>query len=345
MKRMTLRRMAWAPALGVALAVIAAAAAAASAEVGPPAATAPEARPEQPPSPEAGPPQGRPPEAKTGEAPRPPARRILTPDEIKELPVFSRYDDATWQKMLEKGNALLGDVKDNTFGYDEEAFYWLVYHVNRLNPELLKPDAEAVPLPTLLALPSSYRGQPVTIRGVYLSAAKFRVPVLALQKDIAYLYECTIKEHPFDQVRPVATVIVSEDPMLYLHVGDDVRVKGYFYKVRAYQGTKGEGFAPMIIGQRLEPEEPAAPGTTIAAAESRRGAGGMLSDPYLVMMIAVVLILMIAFVAVKMHARKPRPHAPGERPFQVHKFRLRRPDQIEPPGGGGTGGEGGGPKP
>jgi len=329
----------WMPALGLAWLVMAAAVAAAPSEAQP---LEPKAADAAPPAaaPEIKPAEATPPEAKPAEPPRPQARRILTPEEIKELPVFSRYDAATWDKMLQKGNTLLEDVKDNTFGYDEEAFYWLVYHVNRLKPDLLKPDEECQPYPTLVALPSSFRGQPVTIRGMYMSAYKFRVPVLALQKDIPFLFECTVKEHPADQLRPVATVITSEDPTLYLHVGDDVRIKGYFYKVRAYQGTKGEGFAPMVIAQRLEPDEGPAPG-------SRPGGpgGGPFADPYLVMMIAVVIILIIAFVAVRMQLRKPKPHAPRERPNQVHRFRLRRPDRIEPPGTGGGGSEGGRQKP
>jgi len=330
----------WMPALGLAWLVMAAAVAAAPSEAQPAEPKAAQAAPPAPAAAESKPAEAAPAEAKPAEPPRAPARRILTPEEIKELPVFSRYDAATWDKMLQKGNALLEDVKDNTFGYDEEAFYWLVYHVNRLKPDLLKPDEECQPYPTLVALPSSFRGQPVTIRGMYMSAYKFRVPVLALQKDIPFLFECTVKEHPADQLRPVATVITSEDPTLYLHVGDDVRVKGYFYKVRAYQGTKGEGFAPMVIAQRLEPDEGPAPG-------SRPGGpgGGPFADPYLVMMIAVVIILIIAFVAVRMQLRKPKPHAPRERPNQVHRFRLRRPDRIEPPGTGGGGSEGGRQKP
>lgn len=287
------------------------------------------------------PPQAKPPQDAPAGA-EPPARRILTPEEVRELPVFSRYDAATWQKLLEKGRTLLEDIKDNTFGYDEEAFYWLTYQVCRMNPDLLAPDAECQPYATLLALPSSFRGEPVTIRGVYMSAAQFRVPILALQKDVPHLFECTVKEPPFDQVRPVATVIVKDNPMLYLRAGDDVLVKGYFYKIRRYQGTRGEGFAPMIIAQRLQPDtgQPRALDETPAA-----GAGHPWADPYLVLMVALVLVLMIAFFAVRILLRKPSPHAPGKRPFQVHRFRLRRPDRVEPPAGGGGGGQGGGAKP
>jgi hypothetical protein len=308
-----------------------------AADASPPAAAAPESKPAE----------ATPAEAKPAEPSRPPAKRILTPEEIKELPVFSRYDAATWERMLEKGKALLEDVKDNTFGYDEEAFYWLVYHVAKLKPELMKPDAEAIAYTRLYAETRSYRGMPVTIRGYYIDVSQWQPPVLALRKDVPYLYECSVRPLPVGgEIPPIVTVIVSENPMLYLHEGDEVRVKGYFYKIRKFMAREPgvEVNAPMIIAQRLEPDEGPAPGSGFAG-ESGRTGGGPFSDPYLVMMIAVVIILMIAFVAVRMQLRKPKTHAPRERPNPVHRFRLRRSDRIEPPGAGGGGGEGGGPKP
>jgi hypothetical protein len=315
--------------IGLALAMAAAlglAAAAACAEESPPAAAAPA-------------PQG---EAKP---PKLPAKRFLTEEEVRQLPVFTRLDDASLQEILAKGKALLGDVKDNTFGYDEEAFYWMLHLVSRLNPELLKPDAETLPYSALLAMPSLYRGMPVTISGAYFSCEKHQVPALALQKDVPYMYPCVIKEQPAEQVRPIATVIVLQDPSLYLRVGDDVVVKGYFYKVRQYEGTKGTGFAPIIIAQRLVPAGEAASGQAPASKSAEPGLGGTFSDPGLVVMIALVMLLMIGFFALRMRLRKPTQHGTDPRKPQVHKFRLRRPDRIEPPAGGGTGGAGGGPKP
>jgi hypothetical protein len=326
------------------------AAAAASAEENPPAAPAsqgeakpPEAAPAEAKPPEAAPPaEGAASEAKP---PKPPAKRFLTEEEVRQLPVFTRLDDASYQEILKKGKALLGDVKDNTFGYDEEAFYWLLHLVSRLKPELLKPDAEELPYSALLATPSLYRGELVTLSGVYLSREKHMVPALALQKDVPFMYPCIIKEHPAEQMRPIATVIVLEDPLLYLHVGDDVVVKGYFYKIREYEGTKGKGFAPMIIAQRLVPAGEAAMGQAPASKPAEPGLGGTFSDPGLVVMIALIVLLMIGFFALRMRLRKPLQHGTDLRKPQVHKFHLRRPDRIEPPAGGGPGDAGGGPKP
>jgi hypothetical protein len=289
-------------------------------------------------------PQG---EAKPADAkpPKPPARRFLTEEEVRQLPVFTRLDDASFQEILAKGKTLLADVKDNSFDYDEEAFYWLLHLVSRLQPDLLKPDAEPLPYSALLAMPSTYRGMPVTLSGVYFSYEKHQVPALALQKDVPYMYPCVIKEAPADQPRPIATVIVLEDPSLYLRTGDDVVVKGYFYKIRRYQGTKGEGFAPILVAKRLVPAGEAASGQAPASRSPEQGLGGTFSDPTLVVMIAVVVLLMVGFFVVRMRLRKPGQHGTDPRKPQIHRFRLRRPDRIEPPAGGGPGGAGGGPKP
>jgi len=267
---------------------------------------------------EAGPPQQAPPAAKKplGETP--------------ELPVFRRYE-IPW----EKGDALLADVRDETFGYDEAAFYWLVAQVNKLPSERMKPDKEFTAYRTLLALPSSYRGQPVTIRGVYMSGTPFRVPVLALQKDIPYLYECNIREHPLDEERPVATVIVLEDPTTYIKAFDNVGVKGYFYKIRKYQGTKGVGLAPMLIARRIELEEEPLSQPAPAAA-LRRGDQILLG-----LMIGGLVVLAAVFFVIRQRSRT-KSYAESARP--VHKFRLRRSHWPTASGDAGSEGESGGPK-
>jgi len=221
-----------------------------------------------------------------------PPKKMLTPEDYKGLPLFSQYDDATWEALLKKGTTLLGDVKDNTFGYDEKAFYWLVAHVFKMSDDLLKPDAETIAYKTLLAVPSMYRGQPVTLRGQYMYVAPFEVTIEALKKDVPKLYECTVRELPMDQARPMCTVITIENPLTYLRPGDDVLVKGYFYKVRAFEGTKGPGYAPLLIAKRLTPEAEAKGTETV---HTGTPGSGLLSDPYLILMIAVIAVMMIGF--------------------------------------------------
>ena len=330
--------------IGLALAIAAAlglAAAAACAEESPPAAPATVAPAPQgdAKTPESPPAEGKPSEATP---PKPFAKKFLTDEEVRRLPVFTRLDDDSLQEILKKGKTLLGDVKDNTFGYDEEAFYWLLHLVSRLNPELLKPDAEALPYSALLAMPSMYRGEPVTLSGVYRSYEKHRVPSIALQKDIPCIYPCVISAT--DQPQILATVIVLEDPSANLRVDDDVVVKGYFYKVRQYQSIGGDKrFAPMIIAQRLVPTAEAGAAEEPAAGD--RPKGGFFSDPGLMIGAGIVAVLLGVFITLRLFIRKPKQDGTDPRKPKVHKFRLHRQDRSSTPAGGGTGGAGGGPKP
>ena len=257
-------------------------------------------------------------------------QREMTLDEIRDLPILKRLD-----LPFEKGEAWLSDVKDRTFDYDESALWWLVHLVAKLPEGAFQPDEMVTGYPQLMATPSAHRGKPVTIRGAYMTVTPFTTPVLALRKDIPTLYECNLRELPLTEERPVATVIVIEDPMDYLEVYDTVRVKGYFYKVRRYKGVKGEGFAPMLVARRLELEER-------GEADLQSGPGLSKDQILLGFMIGLVVLLGVAFLWMR-HRNKARYHAASARP--IHRFRLRRPDRVEPAADVGDGGEGGRPQP
>jgi len=286
-------------------------------------------------------PQAAPPAPKAGKpetpAERPPRRR-LTEAEIRELPILKRYE-----LPLEKGEAMLTDVKDNTFDYDEPAFYWLVSLIDQLPPALLKPGPqdEDLPFEQLLATPSSFRGQPVTIRGVYMQVSPWWVPVAALAKDVPHLYTCTIREEPMDRAMPVATVVVIDDPMAYLKVDDQVRVKGYFYKVRQYKGSKGVGFAPMIIARRIELAGAAGGGLLRSPLTTP---GALFGNPVILVMLALILVMAVAFFVLRARTRA-KSHATSASPYLRHRIRLQRGDREGPPGPGGPGGQPRGPEP
>ena len=288
------------------------------------------------------------PPAERAEAPAPPEEKPageearpkkLTPEEIRELPILKRFEIPA-DVPIEKIDTILGDVKDETFGYDEPAFYTLISVVSKLPADLLKPDEETVPYSQLLSTPSSFRGKPVTLRGVYMTVAPWRVPVVAIAKDIPRLFTCTIREKPMEQERPVATVVVLEDPMPDFKAFDEVRVKGYFYKVRKYEGSKGVGYAPMLVAQRLEPDvgpprpfEGPAPGSPMFS---------MGSYALLAFMGGGLIVLFIVFFYVK---RMGRSATDANRKRLLHRIRLRRPDQPGPLEDRGPGGEGGGQGP
>ncbi len=254
----------------------------------------------------------------------------MTKEELRELPILHRFEIP-----LEKGQALLEDVKDNTFSFNEPAFWWLVSVVQdpELSDDLFEPDEQTAPIPALLALPSSYRGKPVTIEGVYMQVRMIPVPIVALRKDVPMLYECTVRADADPQAAPIAMVLVLENPMPYLEVLDAVRVKGYFYKVRQYHGTRGTSSAPMLVARRLEPVERqvAAPGTGITfSADAALALGG-----------GVLLIMLIAFFFVRRLGRSSA-HERHSRPR--HHIHLRRPDQPLPSDLFGDGGEESGEK-
>ena len=252
----------------------------------------------------------------------------LSPKTTANKPFFSRYDVESRQSLLAKGRALLSDVKDSTFGYDEEAFYFLVALVNKMPPDLLKPDEDGTPYAALLSLPSNFRGQPVTLHGAYFSVEPFRVPSLALRKDIPILYACTLREHPLNQVRPLATVVVIDDPTPYLKAMDDVRVKGYFYKVWKYDGTQGVGVAPLLIARRLEKEE-------VAPVDAGSYGSVVVGKLSVGIVLGVMAILFGGYLLARQYTRGKRG---AIRSPVAHKFHLYRPGlplaSDTPPGKG-----------
>ncbi|MFO8013449.1 MAG: hypothetical protein R6X20_09110 [Phycisphaerae bacterium] len=262
----------------------------------------------------------------------PKGQKEMRLEDIRDLPPLRRYE-----LPLEKGEQFLGDVEDNTFGYDESAFWWMVHLVHKMPAQAFDPGDATVGFAQLLAMPSAYRGKPVTVKGAYMTCAPFQTPVLAIRKDVPTLYECNIRELPLEEQRPVATVIVLEDPMEYLRVWDTVKVRGYFYKVRRYQGSKGEGLAPMLVARRLVPVEPTAGGTKPSSTVDISG-GSVL----LVFMIAAILALGVVYVFLR-YKTKATPHA--AHPGTSHRFNLRRPGRDEPAGRGGPGSEDGRPQP
>jgi|WetSurMetagenome_2_1015567.scaffolds.fasta_scaffold76529_1 hypothetical protein len=275
----------------------------------------------------------------TGSAATPTA---LKPGEIQKLLTFPKYDEEAWAKLVEKGRTLLADVKDDTFGYDEAAFYWLVGHVNKTAPDLLTPGEKDTDTAynVLLAHPESTRGEVVTIRGAYLRVYPFHVLVSGLQKDVPMLYECTIGEMPLTNDSLLATVVTTVDPMTYLEVGNEVRVKGYFYKNRLYERASDNTRrpSPMIVAQRLDPVDPNA---------SRSMVSSIMGDPWMMPVIGVLMLMVGAFIYLKV-VTKPKPKMKYERvqtSTDVHKFHLRRPNLPPSPPPAGTGSPDSGPKP
>ena len=272
------------------------------------------------------------PSARNLPAEAPPGR--MAPEELRELPILNRYD-VPFDVSLEQAERVLADVRDETFGYDESAFYWLVSVVSRLPEDLMGPDPETTPYEQLLATPSAFRGKPVTIAGVYATVSPWNVPVEALAKRIPRLCTVNLKEPPGAPASLIATVVVIDDPMVRFVRGDAVKLKGYFYKVRKYQDFEGAiRLAPMLVARRLEPDAGGTGGSPSASPFGSLGSYG----PAGAFMVAALAVLIIALVYVRRMGRKS---PDGKRPVLPHRIRLHRPDREGAPFGGRPGSEGG----
>jgi hypothetical protein len=264
-------------------------------------------------------------EAIPGEAGPP---RRLTPEEIRELPVLKRFEIS-----LEKGKALLSDVKDETFGYGEPGFFWLVTVAAGLDAELWQADEEDLPYAQLLRMPEAWRGKPVTLRGVFASMESWRVPVVAIAKDIPRLVTVNIKEYPAGPNDLFAKVVVIEDPWGTFAPGDHVQVKGYFYKVLQYQDQEGDvHLAPLLVAKRLEFDT--------GGLQPFRGASQRSPvEIYLGLAFGALILLGVAFFLVRRLGRSKTDAKRGRIP---HRIRLQRPGWAGPPAEGGPGGPEGG---
>lgn len=265
----------------------------------------------------------------------PPEKPIseMTKEEILELPPFKRFE-IEW----EKGEKLLNDVKDGTYDYDESAFYWLVRQVSKIDmPEdMFDPETDLVPYSQLLATPSAFRGKPVLVKGAYASVTPWRVPVIALRKDIPRLYTVSLKEFPLRETSLVATVVVIEDPMRKFRRGDVVQAVGYFYKIRKYQNEDGDVLsAPMLVAKRLEATAKPVPPTE--EAEGIGTSGFLLAGAF-----GALVLMLAAFFVIRNMGKQKSDAAGGRLP---HRIRLRRPDGAEPFGEGGPGSETAGEEP
>lgn len=278
------------------------------------------------------------PPAESQAKPQDAAAKIETaPEDVSELPVLHRFEIP-----IEKGQALFDDVKDETFGFDESAFYYLVSLVNRFPAKLFKPDEEPVAYAQLVATPSAFRGTPVTIRGVYASVTPWR-PGAALGLDVPRLFTCNIKEHPAGKNQPFATIVVIDDPTVRFKRGNDVIIKAYFYKVRKYEDLEGNvRLGPLLVGRRFE-EDVRGPSPAGASPLGRQSEGSPLVTvgpygPVAIFMGAALVIMLVAFIFIK---RMGKVKSDAKRGRLPHRIRLHRPDRPVPFEGGGTGGESG----
>jgi len=173
-----------------------------------------------------------------------------------ELPSFQKPE-----LDLSRGEALLDDVRDNTFGVDEGAFYWLVEAVNKLPASRFasEPPEKQVTIGKLCEFPRTYRGRPVTLSLVVGKVEKFGLP-LTHATGIKGLWVVEAYQTPFVGEAPVCEIILTEDPG-QIEPRTPFLVRGYFYKVRSYDKLHADGDiwihqSPLIVAKTIEISTP-----------------------------------------------------------------------------------------
>jgi hypothetical protein len=207
-----------------------------------------------------------------------------------DLPSFKKQDID-----LSRGEALLEDVRDHTFGVDEAAFYWLIEAVNALPASRFAPEPpdKQVAISKLAEFPRTYRGQPVTLSLLVGQVEKFGLP-LTHAVGVKGLWVIEAYQTPFVGEAPVCEIILTEDPGNVAPTTPFL-VRGYFYKVRSYDKLHEDGDiwvhqSPLIIGKTIEIVPPATE-ITGSAADIMNGKNSSLVLAAGLLLTFVVLII------------------------------------------------------
>jgi hypothetical protein len=226
-----------------------------------------------------------------------------------QLPSFKNQDID-----LSKGETLLDDVRDHTFGVDDAAFYWLVEAVNALPASRFAPEPpdKQVTIGKLCEFPRTYRGQPVTLSLMVGKVEKFG-PSLKHAVGIKDLWVIEAYQTPFVGEAPVCEIILTENPG-NVDPQTPFLVRGYFYKVRSYDKLHDDGDiwvhqSPLIIAKTIEVIPPA----TEINGSFTDAFNGKNSSLALGGVIALVLVLfMLARRVMAVRARMPTIEAKHE---------------------------------
>ncbi len=148
------------------------------------------------------------------------------------------------------GVVLLSGVKDGTFAFDDEGFYWFCQFL-RKNPDALAEsdcnENDIVPWQYLMERPSDYRGQPVCIEGRFL----LEQPAydIATRPELGRLRQWDIGVAGSNAI----ATLVLVDPAPRTKKRSLIRVRGFFIKIRSFRTESGEeGAGPLFVARSVE---------------------------------------------------------------------------------------------
>ncbi|MBN2582092.1 MAG: hypothetical protein JXL80_03420 [Planctomycetes bacterium] len=205
---------------------------------------------------------------------------------------------------LSKAEAILSDVKDGEYGVIEAGSLWLLKQASEMEIARFDPDPpdQEVSFRKLMEAPMLYRGKAVTVSGRVGSVGEFPVEMEQLPS-VKKLWKIEIYKPTRGQHAWVCTLMVSEDPGPLKPKQTDVRMKGYFYKLRSYEFEEPNDpeqtvwiqQCPIVVGRYVQVVD--------QAPKEAPSAGGLMNTKASVMLlssvIAGILLLLILLLFVK----------------------------------------------
>lgn len=155
------------------------------------------------------------------------------------------YDDP------DAGPSLLAAVRDDSFNFDEPAFYWLLRRAHREAGERAANE-QPTPWRFLLERPSEYRGRRVVVEGFVLSSLEYEI--LREGRSLGKVIQTELSE---SGTRGLCTIVTTGNRQP-LPIGARIRGAAWFLKARRFTTTTGQtASAPLLVGNQIEVIAPA----------------------------------------------------------------------------------------
>lgn len=204
------------------------------------------------------------------------------------------------------GIDLLADIKDLTFSFDDEGFYWFCRYL-REHPAALSSTAcgfdDVVPWQYLMERPSDYRGRAECVEGrVLREQPEYEV---VSRPGVGRLRQVDLGTPGSSAI----ATLVLVDPPPSTPRKSLVRVRGFFIKVRSYRTESGdEGAGPLFVARTFDVVETARNGV--------RSESGVNSRDILTAMAGITfgLFLLVMMLRRQAAASATVPKSPADRP-------------------------------
>lgn len=225
-------------------------------------------------------------------------------------PPADQGESADLRRSTQAGVALLADIEDGEFSFDDEGFYWFCGFLREHPDALARTDCQGedvVPWQYLMERPSDYRGRAVCIEGRFL---REQPPYdVDTRPGVGRLRQVDMGVAGSNAI----ATLVLVDPPPKTPKRSLIRAHGFFIKVRSFRTEGGgEGAGPLFVARSFEILESAG---GFAGTTSRWGSRDILTA---MAATTVVLFFVVVFVrkrlatsATPMNSESDRPRVSG----------------------------------